>query len=123
MRRKHPQSANRDRERTAHAPWRTRGGLSSQDGADGLVALVVPADSYVDDVLGRAAASASVLGKWRKTFDLSQLTKEAASAPVGFNTMGWDSSYTRQPIPLEEMREWLETTVADILQLAPKSAI
>jgi SAM-dependent methyltransferase len=93
-----------------------------QDGHGGLLALVVPADPYLDDVLGRTAASSSVLNKWRKACDLSQLQKEAASAPAGFNTMGWDSSYTRQPIPLEEMREWLETTVADILQLAPKTA-
>ena len=92
------------------------------DGRGGLTALVVPADPYLDDVLGRATASSSAISKWRKACDLSQLTKEAASAPAGFNTMGWDSSYTRQPIPLEEMCEWLETTVADILQLAPKTA-
>ena len=92
------------------------------DGRDGLVAIVVPDDAYMDDVLGRGTAALSVLSKWRKACDLSQLTKEAASAPVGFNTMGWDSSYTRQPIPREEMREWVEATVADILQLAPKAA-
>jgi ubiquinone/menaquinone biosynthesis C-methylase UbiE len=94
----------------------------ASDGRDGLVAFVVPDDAYLDDVLGRATASASVLGKWRKACDLSQLTKEAATAPVGFNTIGWDSSYTRQPIPLEDMREWVETTVADVLQLAPRAA-
>jgi len=92
------------------------------DARDGMVALVVPADPYLDDVLGRATASSSVLSKWQKACDLSQLNKEAASTPVGFNTMGWDSSYTRQPIPLEEMREWVETTVADVLQLAPRTA-
>lgn len=91
------------------------------DGRDGIAAFVVPGDPYLDDVLGRGTAGSSVLGKWRKTFDLTQFTKNAASAPVGFNTMGWNSSYTRQPISLEEMREWVETTVADILQLAPKA--
>jgi SAM-dependent methyltransferase len=87
----------------------------------GPVAFVVPDDAYMDDVLGRRMAVASVLGKWRKTHDLNQLTKEAASAPVGFNTIGWNSSYTRQAIPAEEMREWVETTVADIIRLAPKA--
>ena len=42
-----------------------------------------------------ANAEATVLGKWRKTCDLTQFTKNAASAPVGFNTLGWNSTYTR----------------------------
>jgi len=91
------------------------------DDRDGCVALVVPDDTYMDHISGRAASGANVLSKWRKTFDLSQLTKEAASAPVGFNTIGWNSSYTRQPIPTDEIREWVENTVRDILQLAPKT--
>jgi SAM-dependent methyltransferase len=91
------------------------------DGRGGLLAFVVPDDAYLDEVLGRGIAAATILGKWRKVSDLSQLTKEAASAPVGFNTIGWNSSYTRQPIPAEAIQEWVETTVADILQLAPKA--
>ena len=92
-----------------------------RDGRDGLIAFIVPDDEYMDCFLGRGKAGSTVLGKWQKVSDLSQLTKEAATAPVGFNTIGWNSSYTRQPIPIEEMREWVEITVADILQLAPKA--
>jgi ubiquinone/menaquinone biosynthesis C-methylase UbiE len=91
------------------------------DGRDGFAAFVVPDDLYMDDVAGRRAEGSTILGKWQKTFDLSQLTKEAAAAPVGFNTIGWNSSYTRQPIPVKEIREWVEATVEDILQLAPKA--
>ena len=50
---------------------------------------------------------------------MSQLNKEAAAAPVGFNTIGWNSSYTRNPIPLDDMREWVENTVGEILRLRP----
>jgi ubiquinone/menaquinone biosynthesis C-methylase UbiE len=89
------------------------------DGCEDLVAFVVPDDGHMDAVLGCEKAGSTALGRWRKACDLSQLTREAASAPVGFNTIGWDSSYTRQPIPVEEMREWVDATVADILQLAP----
>ncbi|HYG63964.1 MAG TPA: amino acid adenylation domain-containing protein, partial [Thermoanaerobaculia bacterium] len=32
-----------------------------------------------------------------------------------FNVLGWDSSYTREPIPDEEMREWLDGTVDRLL--------
>ncbi|MGA3371069.1 MAG: methyltransferase [Terracidiphilus sp.] len=91
------------------------------DGGSGLSAFVVPDDAYVDDVLGRATAGSSVIGKWKKIFDLSQLSKEAQSTPVGFNTEGWNSSYTRGTIPADEMREWVENTVGDILRLEPKT--
>ncbi len=91
------------------------------DDPDDLVAFVVPNDVYVDDVLGRVTIGSTVVGKWRKVFNLSQLTKDAASASVGFNTVGWDSSYTRGKIPADEMQEWVENTVSDILQLSPKT--
>src|ERR1039458_561388 len=90
-------------------------------GGDGIVTFVVPDDLYIDDISGRETAGTTVMGKWRKLFDLTQFTKEAASAPVGFNTIGWNSSYTRQPIPAENMHEWVSRTVEDILQLAPSA--
>ena len=77
--------------------------LSSETAATPVRAFVVPNDEYMDDILGRTIAGSTVVGKWRKAYDLSQLTKEAASAPAGFNTIGWNSSYTRQPIPREEI--------------------
>jgi ubiquinone/menaquinone biosynthesis C-methylase UbiE len=88
---------------------------------DDLVAFVVPDDAFVDDALGRVTTGSIVLGKWRKVFDLSQLTKDAASASVGFNTTGWNSSYTRGTIPAGEMGEWVANTVSGILQLTPKT--
>jgi len=93
----------------------------ARDSRNAISAFVVPNDEYMDDILGRRSAETTVLGKWRKTYDLTQFTKDAASAPVGFNTLGWNSSYTRQAIPAEEMREWVQTTVTDILLLAPKT--
>ena len=89
------------------------------DPSGGFVAYIVPDDGYMDEVLGRAAAGSALVGKWRKTFDLSQLNKSAEARPVGFNTEGWNSSYTRGPIPLEEMKEWVENTVGNILRLKP----
>jgi len=88
---------------------------------DHLVAFVVADSEFVDNVLGRAAAGSTIVSKWRKIFDLSQLSKQAATASVGFNTMGWDSSYTRSAIPDDEMHEWVENTVGDILRLKPVS--
>jgi len=36
-----------------------------------------------------------------------------------FNIAGWNSSYTGEPIPAEEMREWLDETLDDIRRLDP----
>jgi ubiquinone/menaquinone biosynthesis C-methylase UbiE len=86
-----------------------------------ISAYVVPNDDYLDNTLGRKEAETTALRTWRKTYDLTQFAKDAASAPVGFNTLGWNSTYTRQPIPAGEMREWLQTTIAEITALAPKT--
>lgn len=90
---------------------------------DERVALVVADDDYLDEVLGRAAAQAATIARWQKTYDLNQSTQAAMAAPSGFNTLGWDSTYTRQPLPDDEMREWIQTSVDDILQLRPQSLL
>ena len=92
-----------------------------RDGRNGIRAFVAPENAYIDSVLDRRNAESAILGKWRKTFDLTQFTKDASSSPAGFSTLGWNSSYTRQAIPSEEIREWVETTVDSIFQLEPKS--
>jgi amino acid adenylation domain-containing protein len=40
-----------------------------------------------------------------------------------FNIVGWNSSYTGQPIPAEQMREWVNSQVAQILALQPKRVL
>ena len=40
-----------------------------------------------------------------------------------FDTSGWISSYTGQPVPQDEMRAWLEETVARILALKPRRVL
>ena len=86
-----------------------------------FAAFVLAKDDYLNDMPGCEAAELNAVGKWRKAYDLSQRTRQAKEAAVGFNTIGWISSYTRQPIPEEEMREWVDTTVADILRFRPKN--
>jgi len=96
-------------------------GTAAVRGAGNVVqAYVVANDAWLRDVLGRSTQESIAMGKWQKTHDLIQRSKEAAAAPVGFNTIGWNSSYTRQPIPDEEIREWIDLTVASILELPPQ---
>jgi len=88
-----------------------------------LVAYVVPERNYWEVVLSGTEEERKRLQKWRKTFDLMQFGKEAAASAVAFNIAGWNSSYTREPIPAEEMREWVEATVTEILALRPQQVL
>src|ERR1700676_1330633 len=88
-----------------------------------LVAYVLPETNYWEGVLSGTEEERKRLQKWRKTFDLMQFGKEAAASAVAFNIAGWNSSYTRQPIPAEEMREWVEATVTEILALRPQQVL
>lgn len=58
------------------------------------------------------------LSEWEKVFEESY-TLNADDADPQFNTAGWNSSYTGQAIPPEEMREWVDCTVERILALQP----
>jgi len=91
-----------------------------RDETGALAAFVRWSDEYLRDELGFEADDALAVSKWQKAYDLSQRTKEAREATTGFNTVGWISSYTRQPIPSAEMREWVDTTVNDILRFRPR---
>ena len=92
-------------------------------GPDELIVYVVPHDDYVRVALTDTDEERKRIQKWRKTFDLMQMGKEAAAAEPGFNIAGWNSSYTRQPIPAQEMREWVENTVAEIISLRPQDLL
>jgi SAM-dependent methyltransferase len=90
------------------------------DTRDGFIAFVVPNDDYLDDVLGRKNSESMIINRWQKAVDLTQFVKGTAPYPVGLNTQGWNSAYTGQEIPRNEMREWLQVSADEILRLAPK---
>jgi SAM-dependent methyltransferase len=88
-----------------------------------LTAYVVPRNEYLGAALTDLDEERKRIQKWRKTFDLMQMGKEAATAELGFNIAGWNSSYTRQPIPAREMLDWVESTVAHISSLRPQEIL
>jgi amino acid adenylation domain-containing protein len=62
------------------------------------------------------------VGQWEMVFD--DIYKQTPSPKdLTFNTIGWNSSYTGQPIPHEEMHEWVEQTVEQILSLRPRRVL
>ena len=51
---------------------------------------------------------------YNETYD-----RPAAESDPTFNIVGWNSSYTNQPIPAEQMRNWANNQAAQILALQP----
>ncbi|WP_238162102.1 AMP-binding protein [Micromonospora endolithica] len=81
------------------------------------------------DLVGRAAAGsvppvdvgdAAVVRDWESIYD--QLYAVPADG-LGGDFSGWNSSYTGQPIPLPEMREWQQATVDRIRALRPERVL
>jgi ubiquinone/menaquinone biosynthesis C-methylase UbiE len=61
--------------------------------------------------------------RWRSIWSNLYRMGERQAADPSFDVVGWYSSYTIQPLPEEEMREWVETTVQDVLALRPRRVL
>ncbi|WP_433479115.1 amino acid adenylation domain-containing protein [Spirillospora sp. CA-142024] len=75
-----------------------------------LVGYVVPDGS-------REGAADEQLAEWRQIYDAEYT--EVGTVVHNEEFAGWDSSYDGTPIPLDDMREWRETTVERIRELDP----
>ncbi len=73
------------------------------------------------DVGQQASAQGSHIVHWRQLYESTY--KKGASAAGDFNITGWNSSYTGDPLPAEEMRIWVEDTVAHIRTLRPRRVL
>jgi amino acid adenylation domain-containing protein len=80
-----------------------------------LLGYVVPR------IVDSAEAQAGQVEHWRELYEATY--GESASSTGDFNLAGWNSSYTGEPIPAEEMRLWVEETVARIQELKPSRVL
>ena len=69
----------------------------------------------------QASAQGSHIVHWRQLYESTY--KKAAPGAGDFNIVGWNSSYTGDPLPAEEMRVWVEDTVACIRKLRPRRVL
>ncbi|MEH2434863.1 MAG: amino acid adenylation domain-containing protein [Nostoc sp.] len=60
--------------------------------------------------------------QWQMLYDETYNQPTTDSDPTS-NFIGWNSSYTNQPIPIEQMHEWVNNQVAQILTLQPKRVL
>ncbi|GLQ89075.1 non-ribosomal peptide synthetase [Dyella flagellata] len=85
-------------------------------GGKQLVGYVVL--SHSDDGQRNAAQEQGQVDEWQGIYD--KLYDDAVQLPFGENFSGWQSSYSGEPISLDEMREWRAATVARIAMLRPR---
>ncbi|BBY24058.1 hypothetical protein MSTO_42630 [Mycobacterium stomatepiae] len=65
---------------------------------------------------------AEIVGQWQGVYD--DLYDGRDGVPeFGMDFRGWNSSYTGEPIPLEEMFEWRAATVNRIMALRPRRVL
>lgn len=62
------------------------------------------------------------LSEWQLIWDDAYKSEDENIDPT-FNISGWKSSYTGNPIPEEEMREWVDHTVENIIRLNPTNIL
>ena len=88
-----------------------------------LVAYVVPRTEAQSMHHERAQLEQQHIEHWQTLYDDTYAHDETTAAEPLFNIAGWNSSYTGEPIPPEEMREWQESSLACILELQPRRVL
>ena len=87
-----------------------------------LAAYVVPRSRAQDTEATVPQLDASHIQHWHRLSDEIYAAPGPATSPT-FNITGWNSSYTGQPIPANEMRNWVEHTVANIHACKPRTVL
>ncbi|MFI7344367.1 amino acid adenylation domain-containing protein [Streptomyces sp. NPDC050085] len=59
--------------------------------------------------------------EWRQVYDDSYIESEDEALGEDFDL--WKSSYDGEPIPLEQMQEWQDAAVAQVLEAAPRKVL
>ncbi|MFM7715652.1 MAG: methyltransferase, partial [Microcystis sp.] len=97
--------------------------ILSQDqlGDKQLIAYVVP-HLTSEDPLEQEKTQQEYLALW-KTVNQQTDSQTPIQSDLTFNIIGWDSSYDGQPIPEEEMHEWVDKTVERIQELHPEKVL
>jgi amino acid adenylation domain-containing protein len=63
------------------------------------------------------------VAQWKDLHDDSYAHTHLLEQDPAFNTIGWDSTFTGQPLSVSEMNEAVDNAVGRILELAPRSLL
>ena len=86
-----------------------------------LVGYIVP-DRHCDRDKVQVEDPSEHISYLQTVYDQIYDSSEKSVGPT-FNTVGYNSSYTGNAIPVEEMRDWVDQTVARILSLKPQNVM
>ncbi|MBN3899617.1 MAG: amino acid adenylation domain-containing protein [Nostoc sp. NOS(2021)] len=94
--------------------------IREDKGEKRLVAYVVLKIEYSSEQENVQLQNEQVL-QWQMLYN--ETYNQPTDSDPKLNIVGWNSSYTNQPIPAEEMREWVNNQVEQILTLQPKRVL
>ncbi|MHC5596852.1 MAG: amino acid adenylation domain-containing protein [Nostoc sp.] len=88
-----------------------------------IVAYVVPKSEYSNEQenLQLMQLQNEQVLQWQMLYN--ETYNQSTDSDPTFNFVGWNSSYTNQPIPAEQMRDWVDNQVEQILALQPKRVL
>ncbi|MEY4515129.1 MAG: hypothetical protein RLZZ450_7251, partial [Pseudomonadota bacterium] len=102
----------------------------SEDGPAQLVGYVVGAGPEATPATKVEARGAAVreqnqerVSHWQSLWDQTYRLAVPGEHDARFNITGWNDSATGEPIPREQMREWLDATLRRIRAFAPKRVL
>nr|APZ78703.1 nonribosomal peptide synthetase [Hyalangium minutum] len=92
-----------------------------------IAAYVVPRQGAAETLLSSSADGGigdTHVGEWKALYDeiYARSAGEAQTDP-GFNIAGWNSSYSGAPLSAEAMKEWVNHTVAQLLERKPSRVL
>ncbi|HEU4711739.1 MAG TPA: amino acid adenylation domain-containing protein [Pyrinomonadaceae bacterium] len=94
--------------------------LRESAGNQNLIAYVTPKR---DDVSDSRELEAEQLAQWRTVHDDEVFNQNDVVQDPSFNISGWNSSYTGEPIPAEQMQEWVDDAVQRIVAQQPRRVL
>ncbi|KYC42605.1 non-ribosomal peptide synthetase [Scytonema hofmannii PCC 7110] len=94
--------------------------IREDKGEKRLLAYVVPKTEYSSEQENIQLQNEQVL-QWQMLYN--ETYNQPADSDPKLNIVGWNSSYTNQPIPAEQMYEWVDNQVEQILALQPKRVL
>jgi amino acid adenylation domain-containing protein len=76
-----------------------------------------------DDETERVRSTTASLADWQQLYDATYREGADARFAADFNIVDWVSSYTGAPIPPDEMRQWVDETVAHLRARQPRCVL
>jgi amino acid adenylation domain-containing protein len=87
-----------------------------------LTGYVVRNSQYESSAEEEGDSDDRLVDQWRQVYE-ETYTQKSGNEDEAFNTIGWNSSYTGQPIPEDEMRQWVGCVIERIKSLNPDRVI